>query len=928
MTELSVTKLGIITTWLSGQIKFIAAIVHPCGNIGVIFVRPDSTKVYTFDEQQMKKPILILVLIAWCLHAAATHQRSGEITYRHISGLTYEFTIVTYTFAPSLADRCTLEILYGDGTSDVLPRVNGIAGLTPAGVFCDHIGEIVGPNIRKNIYTGVHTYAGPSTYIISVEDPNRNAGVINIPNSVDVPFYVQTTLVISPFLGPNNSVQLLLPPIDNGCVGYTFIHNTGAFDPDGDSLSYSLVDCRGLSGLPIPGYTLPAASQFITINPVTGDLVWETPTMQGEFNLAILIEEWRNGIRIGTVTRDLQVIVGSCENNPNPPVINTINSTCVVAGQTLMFQVVATDADNDVITLTGVGEPLLLDLNPASFPQPIDSAGQVTSTFIWVPHCTHVRNEPYLMYFKAQDNGTPINLIDLKTVSISVIGPPPENLTVEPLGNRINLEWESGFCENNIGYRIYRRIGPSGFVPGNCITGVPASTGYQMISGPDPVTGNTFSDDGQGSDLIHGIEYCYLVTAIYGDGSESYASNEACASLKRDVPIITNTSILSTSATNGEIYVAWSKPTELDFSQTPGPFKYIILRRGGEGPFTAVDSLSSLNDTIFNDFGLNTINNPFSYRIDLINDTPGNRFLIGSSQPATTMFVQLQPDDESLTLTWNVDVPWINEYYVIYRQNPETSEFDSIATVTSNTFTDTGLVNGSSYCYKVKSSGNYMIDGIISPIINFSQEKCGVPSDLTPPCPPLLEVETDCDVLQNILRWTNTDNYCPDTDDTWKYYIWFRPQPTADFTLLDSTLQAIDTFYFHKMPISVAGCYAVTAFDFNGNMSGFSNEVCISSDACPLYRLPNVFTPNGDGYNDYWIPFPFSGVERIDLVVVNRWGTMVFETSDPHIRWNGNNIRSNSPCPDGVYFYVCDVYEVTLEGLRKRTITGSVHILR
>jgi hypothetical protein len=441
---------------------------------------------------------------------------------------------------------------------------------------------------------------------------------------VDVPFYVQSTLVISPFLGPNNSVQLLLPPIDNGCVGYTFIHNTGAFDPDGDSLSYSLVNCRGFNGLPIPGYTLPAASESITINPVTGDLIWETPTMQGEYNLAILIEEWRNGIRIGTVTRDLQVIIGSCEGNPNPPVISTVSDTCAVAGEALTFYVVATDADGDVITLTGVGEPLLLEVNPASFFQPVDSAGRVTSTFTWTPDCSHVRREPYLMYFKAQDDGTPVNLIDLKTTSILVIGPPPENLTAEPLGNNINLAWDDYFCENIIGFHIYRRTGPSSFVPGNCIPGVPPSAGFQLISGSEPWPDNTFTDDGLSQGIIHGLEYCYLVTAIFPDGSESYASNEACASLKRDVPIITNASVLETSVSEGAVYVAWSMPTELDFEQTPGPFKYIIRRGGGAQPLIAIDSLNSLTDTIYMDHSLNTINNPFTYVIDLINDTPGN----------------------------------------------------------------------------------------------------------------------------------------------------------------------------------------------------------------------------------------------------------------------------------------------------------------
>lgn len=877
----------------------------------------------------MKKYFLILVALCVAFTVRATHQRSGEITYRHISGLTYEFTIVTYTFAPSLADRCELEILFGDDESAIFPRTNGVAGTNPAGVFCDHLGEIVGPNIRKNVYTGTHTYSGPATYIISVEDPNRNAGVINIPNSVDVPFYVQTTLVINPFLGPNNSAQLLLPPIDNGCVNYTYIHNTGAFDPDGDSLSFQLVDCRGFNGLPIPGYTLPTASESISINPVTGDLIWETPTMQGEYNLAILVEEWRNGILIGTVTRDLQVIIGTCENNPNPPVISVVNDTCAVAGETLMFMVIATDADDDVITLSSVGEPLLLDASPASFIQPIDSAGQVSSLFSWVPDCSHVRQEPYLMYFKAQDDGTPVNLIDLKTTSILVIGPAPENLTAEPIGNNINLTWDSYFCENIIGYHVYRKTGPSSFVPGNCIAGVPPWAGFQLISGTEPWQTNSFADDGQNQELIHGLEYCYLVTAIFPDGSESYASNEVCTSLKRDVPIITNASILETSSSNGSVYIAWSKPTELDPIQTPGPFKYIVKRASADQPMTVIDSLDNLNDTIYVDYNLNTRNNPFIYLIELINDTPGNRFLIGSSQNASTMFLQTEPDDQRINLSWNVDVPWINDQYIVFRQNPETNDFDSIGFTTENIFTDTELENGVSYCYLIKSFGDYQIGGLVSPITNYSQEKCGIPSDLTPPCPPYLEIETECDVLENILRWTNTNNYCPDTDDTDKYYIWFRPQQGVDFTLLDSTLIATDTIYRHSLPISIAGCYVVTAFDFNGNMSDFSNEVCITSDACPLYRLPNVFTPNNDGFNDFWVPFPgYAGVESINLVVFNRWGSMVYETNDPAIQWDGTNLNTNQPCPDGAYFYVCDVFEVTLEGIRQRTIRGSVHIFR
>ena len=133
----------------------------------------------------------------------ATHQRAGEISYTHISDLTYEFKLVTYTYTPSPADRPDLEVFWGDGSSTVIPR-NSKVNL---------------PNdISVNTYIARHTFPSSGYYSITMEDPNRNAGIVNIPNSVNIPFFLETTLLINPFLGPNSSPQLLNPPIDNGCV--------------------------------------------------------------------------------------------------------------------------------------------------------------------------------------------------------------------------------------------------------------------------------------------------------------------------------------------------------------------------------------------------------------------------------------------------------------------------------------------------------------------------------------------------------------------------------------------------------------------------------------------------------------------------------------------------------------------------------------
>jgi len=115
----------------------------------------------------------------------------------------------------------------------------------------------------------------------------------------------------------------------------------------------------------------------------------------------------------------------------------------------------------------------------------------------------------------------------------------------------------------------------------------------------------------------------------------------------------------------------------------------------------------------------------------------------------------------------------------------------------------------------------------------------------------------------------------------------------------------------------------------NGNQSPLSASVCVEN--CPVYELPNAFTPNGDGQNDLYTPiFPYRFVEKIELKVYNRWGNLVFETTDPDINWNGNDSKSNKPLYTGVYYYICEVYYQSLEGLQKlsKPLSGYIHLFR
>src|SRR5574344_1642970 len=165
--------------------------------------------------------LLILLFLLVSVRCFATHQRAAEITYKWIGGNTYEFTLTCYTFTPSAAgvQRDSLLLDWGDGSDTYVPRV----------VF-----QELGDDYTLNIYRSNHTFSSSGTYVISMEDPNRNYGVVNVPNSVSIPMYIESELVISPYLGYNNSVQLLNAPVDKGCVGKLYLHNPSASDPDGD----------------------------------------------------------------------------------------------------------------------------------------------------------------------------------------------------------------------------------------------------------------------------------------------------------------------------------------------------------------------------------------------------------------------------------------------------------------------------------------------------------------------------------------------------------------------------------------------------------------------------------------------------------------------------------------------------------------------
>jgi gliding motility-associated-like protein len=116
---------------------------------------------------------------------------------------------------------------------------------------------------------------------------------------------------------------------------------------------------------------------------------------------------------------------------------------------------------------------------------------------------------------------------------------------------------------------------------------------------------------------------------------------------------------------------------------------------------------------------------------------------------------------------------------------------------------------------------------------------------------------------------------------------------------------------------TVPGNYAVSLIVENQNGCIDSLTTFIQIDGAGNLTLPNIFTPNGDGENDRFLPFEeFPG--RWQLTVFNRWGTEVFNTNNIALGWNGGD------CISGTYYWIIE----PLEGQQGEGKSGFVMLLR
>ncbi|MDP5168971.1 MAG: PKD domain-containing protein, partial [Bacteroidia bacterium] len=283
-----------------------------------------------------------------------------------------------------------------------------------------------------------------NVYSLEFDACCRNNAITSLTGPGGNSLYVGTVQINKTITPCNNSPVFNNPPIPYICSGQSYTFNQGAFDPDGDSLVFSVGPCFQGAGNQVsyaggftptqplgPGWT-------VAVNSLTGDLT-VTPTPNGPLQVAVIclvVEEYRNNVKIGQVVRDIQVTVVDCaalgQVNTPPTITQLTNLSPGLTANGLVIDACACDLvqfdlpSQDLLGGTNFKMFWFSNLPGSSFAaanNPLVPTDTVFSTgtpptgqFSWVPTKTGV----YQFLVTVEDDGCPLLGINQYSIVINV----------------------------------------------------------------------------------------------------------------------------------------------------------------------------------------------------------------------------------------------------------------------------------------------------------------------------------------------------------------------------------------------------------------------------------------------------------------------------------------------------------------------------
>jgi gliding motility-associated-like protein len=397
-------------------------------------------KLYFYFKFKHHKTVVAVVFLFGLIifnseKATATHAAGADLTYRCLGGMVYQIDATFYRDCGGTPEPGNVTITYKSGScsysrssiANKLVQNNGEEITLPCVTSPSSCNGGFSTGLRKWVYrTTVTLPFACNDWVFSFRVCCRNCTVTTIqtPCASNSELYVEATLnnVVA---ACNNSPQFSRTPIAFVCLGQNFNYNQGVYDIDGDSLAYELITPKTsaiaeITWMPPASQQQPLASStpFI-INPQTGDINFTPIAMQIGI-LAVRVNEFRNGVFVGSTIRDMQVYTQNCFNTiPFVSGINNSNnySGTACVGEPLCFTLNTSDVDSiQNLTLSYTNIPAGAVVTEVAGSRP-------SLQICWTPVASDISRIPKVFTVTVRDNSCPYNGIQTFSYAITVGGP-------------------------------------------------------------------------------------------------------------------------------------------------------------------------------------------------------------------------------------------------------------------------------------------------------------------------------------------------------------------------------------------------------------------------------------------------------------------------------------------------------------------------
>ena len=389
----------------------------------------------------------------------------------------YLITVKFYRDCGGISAPSSLSLNYssascGQSGSATLSQISGGQEITP---ICPSMTTTCTSSWAS--ITGIQEYTYQATitlpsqcpdWVLSVCECCRNGAITTISGSPNlcIEAVINNTASVTPC---NNSPTFSVLPVPFICNGMTYCYNNGATDIDGDSLVYSLVtpltNNSGGTVTYIGGYSTNSPAGGTTMfDPATGNLCLTTTNTLVTV-IAIKVSEYRNGVLIGSVIRDIQVNVINCSNAS--PLLSGYGGSPIDVSTNPSSAEYTFCADGVTpinLTINGSDPNSTNNLNMiwnnsipgATFTVSGNNTNAPIGTFSWIPTAANASTIPYNFTISVIDDACPINSSFTYSYSVTINGTPDAGIS-----NTISV------CETDISFNLFSQLGGSPTGGGN-----------------------------------------------------------------------------------------------------------------------------------------------------------------------------------------------------------------------------------------------------------------------------------------------------------------------------------------------------------------------------------------------------------------------------------------------------------------------------